>query len=218
MYYSSTENTGLGRHSSMTDTIWLLSQVDSWAGYLCLRLGLHSGIMCCITLWSSYQLAFFYSKVLYRHNKRIKTVSYSKCRVKHFTAWFTEHPQLINPDCQQLSDVKVESHKWREPFHFTALPDPVSSDLPSHSEPRGGWGSSAFVLLLLPQGEAVSAAAKPRRNHQRPGRRWVNFDLFALWPLCSQESAQWTHVPHVLQRGRPDRCHKSPEPPWKYMC
>lgn len=44
----------------------------------------------------------------------------------------------------------------------SALPDPSLS----HPEPRRSGSSSALLLLLIPQSEAVTAVAKPRRSHQ----------------------------------------------------
>lgn len=91
------------------------------------------------------------------------------------------HPHDFKVVVSHITVVMVEcicsvSHStvW---WHQAALWTPAFSSAlsalsdPSYPEPRGGRGAPAFLLLLLPQSEAVTATAKPRCDHRRSDRR-----------------------------------------------
>lgn len=97
---------------------------------------------------------------------------------------WADKPRLSTDNqCEQKSLMWRECPAWSVPY-----------DLPSCTEPRGGRGPPTLLLLLLPQGKAVTAAAKPRRNLRRPGRRWVNCDPFCLCDLSVLRSQLNGHM------------------------
>lgn len=100
---------------------------------------------------------------------------------------------LMNPDCQHAALCFLSP--------LICFP---------HPEARGSRGPSALLLLLLSQGKAVAAAAKPRRRHQRPGRRWVNSDprcpLTSLFPGANwmDTCATYPKQTGVINQPNPD--------------
>lgn len=175
-----------------------------------------------ILLWhKTFLLQGFVVNLCGNHIETLKTAD---------TSCFIDKHQFRSPDCQQLNNANKRSDilichlcsillfcrfpvDRTEPVNLCSLLSLIYFFLFSHPEPGGGRGSPALLLLLLPQSEADTAAAKPRRSHHWPGRRWVNFDPFGPVTFLFPGAQLNGHMCHMPNR-RADRCHKSAQPLW----